>query len=69
MLFGPFGIQIHAAGTLTWDGPWQPAARSLDRWSIQTGGPDDDDDDESALIRKLVPLVAILVLLSVAFGG
>jgi hypothetical protein len=64
---GHFEIRLHATGAITWDGPWQLAAGSLDRWStIKTGGP--DDDDESALVWKLVALDTILVLLAVAFG-
>jgi hypothetical protein len=68
MLFGHFEIRFHAAGTITWDGPWGLAAGPLDRRStIQTGGPD-GDDDESALVWKLVALDTILVLLAVVFG-
>jgi hypothetical protein len=64
---GPFEIRFHAAGAITWDGPWQLAAGLLDRRStIRTGGP--DDDDESALVWKLVALDTILVLLGVVFG-
>jgi len=68
MLRGHLSIRFHAAGAMTWDGPWQRLAGPLDRRStIQTGGP--DDDDESALVRKLIALDTILVLLVVVFGG
>lgn len=61
----PNGNLMHAAGAATWDGPWQ-----LSVWSpknTRTGGPD-DDDDEAALVRKLMPIVAIIIMLAVIFG-
>jgi hypothetical protein len=68
MLRRRFEIRLHAAGVITWDGPWPLAARPLDRRStMQTGGPD-DDDDEAALVWKLVALDTALVLLAVVLG-
>jgi hypothetical protein len=70
MFHKPFGFLIHAAGAITWDAAWHPAARGWNpRASIQTGGPDDDDDREAALVRKLVPIVAIIILIAVVFGN
>ena len=62
------GILVHAAGATTFDGTWQ-----LSTWgwnsnrATRTGGPD-DEDDEAELVRKLMPIVAIIVMLAVVFG-
>jgi hypothetical protein len=63
-----FEIRLHAAGAITWDGPWQQlTVGPRDRRSaLQTGGP--DDDDESALVWKLVVLDTVLVLLAAVLG-
>jgi hypothetical protein len=37
------------------------------RPATRTGGPD-DDDDEAAMVRKLMPIVAVLVIVSALFG-
>jgi len=64
---GHFEMGFHAAGAITWDGPWQLVAGPINRRSTtRTGGP--DDDDESALIWRLVALDTVLVLLAVVFG-
>ncbi|MEP6654686.1 MAG: hypothetical protein ABJA82_15090 [Myxococcales bacterium] len=60
----PNGILMNA-GAATLDGPWQLSVWS--RKNTRTGGPD-DEDDEAALVRKLMPIVAILIMLAVIFG-
>jgi hypothetical protein len=68
MLNQLFGVLMHPAGTMTWDGVWrQPNRQSSTRPSTRTGGPN-DDDDEAALVRKLMPIVAIIIVLAVVFG-
>lgn len=68
MLGKQTGLLIHPAGATTFDGPWQLSTWSWrDNRSTRTGGPD-DEDDEAALVRKLMPIVAIIIMLAVVFG-
>ena len=68
MWLAALGPLVHAAGTLTWDGIWQPTLRKPNaRPSTRTGGPKNDDDDEEELVRKLLPIVTIIIILIVIF--
>ena len=45
-----------------------PFARSArqDKTNLRTGGPDDDEDDE---LRRLMPILALVITIAVVFGS
>lgn len=55
------------AGATALSGPWQ-LIQQRTRAATRTGGPDDDDDDEDALLRKLMPILAGVIVIAVVFG-
>jgi hypothetical protein len=46
-------------------GPMALPARE-ERANMRTGGPDDDEDDE---IRRLMPILALVIAIAVIFGS
>jgi hypothetical protein len=46
--------------------PFAGAARQ-DKAQMRTGGPDDDDEDDE--LRRLMPILALVITIAVVFGS
>ena len=57
---------LYGAGTLTIDSPFAGVHRGA---RTRTGGPQNDDDDEADSLRKLMPVLAVVIILANVFGG
>ena len=53
----------HHAGAVAMDAP------TTYRLATRTGGPDDDGGDEDEQLRRLMPILAAVIAIAVAFGG
>lgn len=56
-----------AAGAAVLPAPWSlPLARRSPQ-KTRTGGPDNDDEDED--LKVLMPILAVVIVVAVMFGG
>jgi hypothetical protein len=57
---------FNGAGALALPGAW-PVIRGRSRPAMRTGGPDNDNGDDEAMVRKLIPIVTVVVIAAALF--
>jgi hypothetical protein len=56
---------MSAGGALALPAPFALSGRQT-KTQMRTGGPDDDEDDE---LRRLMPILALVITIAVVFGS